>query len=275
MLTPELRAELAQELQDNLELPMLPDTAAQVLSLCNEEHCDAKQLSDLICRDQSLAGNVLKVANSATFAPRNPIDSLQQAVSRLGITTISEIAMAVALKGRVFKVPGYQARVREMWMHSAAAGVFAKEIAKNLGFDTERSFLCGLLHDGGRPIVLQTLVKVRDESTPMGTDLFDAAMEEFHAEIGAQLVSEWGSTAWMVDAVRHHHDPRNAGEHIELVQVTCLADVMSHWALDEDASTDDFPADHPVVDDLGLSTDELGELLALRARVLDVAEAFM
>ncbi len=28
LLTPELRAELAQQLQDNLELPMLPDTAA-------------------------------------------------------------------------------------------------------------------------------------------------------------------------------------------------------------------------------------------------------
>ena len=64
------------------------------MSLCSEETCDAARLAELITHDQALAGHVLGVSNSAAYAPKEPIVSLQQAVSRLGSDTVCEIAMA-------------------------------------------------------------------------------------------------------------------------------------------------------------------------------------
>ena len=82
----EIRARLVQRIAERrLELPLLPQTAADVMTLCNDTSCDAVVLSALIQRDQALAAHTLHVSNSAAYAPREPIVSLQQAVSRTPI----------------------------------------------------------------------------------------------------------------------------------------------------------------------------------------------
>ena len=112
---------LQQKINTDLELPFLPETAAEVVASCNSGDCDARELAELLQRDQSLASHVLRVANSAAYAPKEAIVSLQQATSRLGVATICEIAIAVSLHGNVFRVPGHKVRVRELWIHSATS----------------------------------------------------------------------------------------------------------------------------------------------------------
>jgi putative nucleotidyltransferase with HDIG domain len=273
-----LRALLERRFADEgLELPLLPDTAAQVLSLCNEETCDARSLAALIERDQSLAGHVLRVSNSAAWAPKEPIVSLQQAVSRLGTSNLCEIAIAVSLEGRVFRVPGHQVRIREMWMHSAAAAVYAKEVARRLRRNVESAFLCGLLHDVGKPIVLQVLLdSVRTKTdAPVPAPLLEAAMDEFHAEVGARMALRWSLPAWAARAIAGHHDYASQEEHREEAMVAHLADLLSHWALDSKLREDDFERELPVLDDLGLYEEDLDALLEKRGGVLEVAEAFL
>lgn len=262
---------------DQLDLPLLPSTAAEVMGVCNEEQCDARQLSELLQRDPSLAGHVLRVANSAAYAPKEPIVSLQQAVSRLGVTTICEIAIAVSLKGRVFHVPGYHVRIREMWMHAAAAAVYAKEVARRLRRNVEGAFLCGLLHDVGKPIVMQAFLDIVRERTSRSIPpvIMESAMDEFHQEVGARMVAAWSLSPWMAEAVRHHHDYALAGEHRDEAMVTCLADELSHWALNEELGPDDFPAELPVVRDLGFYATDLVALLEARGAALEVTEAFL
>ena len=87
-------------------VPLLPQVASQVVALAASPVADASRLSALIHRDPSLAGQVLRIANSAAYAPRMPIVSLQQAVARLGLTVINEIAFAASVQSGIFKVPG-------------------------------------------------------------------------------------------------------------------------------------------------------------------------
>ena len=72
-------------LSGELKLPVLPAVAADVLACIDGDDCDAHSLAELIQRDPSLAANLLRVANSARFAPSEPIVSLNQAISRLGL----------------------------------------------------------------------------------------------------------------------------------------------------------------------------------------------
>ena len=92
------------------KVPLLPQVASQVISLAASPDVDAGKLSALIHQDPSLAGQVLRTSNSAAYAPRMPIVSLQQAVARLGLNVISEIAFAASLQSGTFKVPGHEAR---------------------------------------------------------------------------------------------------------------------------------------------------------------------
>ena len=272
-----VRQLLAKRIEDNLELPFQSTTSAQVLSACNDERCDAQKLSELIQVDQSLAGHVLGIANSASYAPKEPIVSLQQAVSRLGISTICEIAVAVSLKGKVFDVPGFGVLVREMWMHSAASAVYSKEIARLLRTNVEGAFLCGLLHDVGRPIVLQNLVDVARTKTdkPIPPKILEAAMIEFHEEVGERMVLHWELPEWMAEVVAHHHDYGEANGRERETMIVHLGDLLAHWVLAESADESDFDENQPVLADLNIYSDDLEKLLAMRGDVLEVTEAFL
>lgn len=262
---------------ESLELPLLPQTAMQIMEACQDEGASAAALGEILQRDQSLASHVLRVANSAAYAPKEPIVSLTQAVSRLGIQTICEIAVSVAVKGRVFRVPGYQVKIRELWMHSAAAGVYAKEIARAVGRDQDSAFLCGLLHDVGKPVVMQTLideVKLQTDR-PIPPRVMDGAVAEFHELVGAMMIRSWGFPDWLVAAVGHHHEYTEVENFRSRVMIAHLTDELSYWALAEDTEEQDFPVELPVIEDLDLSASEIIGLLEKRDRVLEVVEAFL
>ena len=277
-LPPPIRRLLERAFQgDSLELPLLPDTAMMVMEACNDETSDAGKLSDVLGRDQALASHVLRVSNSAAYAPKEPIVSLRQAVSRLGVGTICEIAISIAVKGRVFRVPGHQVQVRELWIHSAAAGVYAKEIARQVGGDVESAFMCGLLHDVGKPIVMQTLIdEVRSRTeNPIPPQVMDAATSEFHELVGSMMARRWGLPEWIVESISHHHEYTEAKEFAGKVMITALANELCYWALNDDCNEKDFPAEHPVVRDLNLTGSDVMALLEKRGRVLEVVEAFL
>jgi putative nucleotidyltransferase with HDIG domain len=173
--------------------PCCPTSPRASLALCEDEKSDARALEAVLERDPSLAAHVLRVANSAAYAPKEPIVSLQQAVSRLGLPSIRTIALGISLQGRVFQMPGHQSRVRSIWMHCAVAAVYARETARKLRRNVEGAFLCGLLHDIGRPVVLQATVDALAHRTkdPLPVPLLETAMDEFHAGVGARMVESW------------------------------------------------------------------------------------
>jgi len=247
------------------------------MAMCNDESCDARRLSETVQRDQTLAAYVLRVSNSAAYAPKEPIVSLQQAISRLGLSVICEIAIAVSLKGRVFEVPGHQVKIREMWMHSAAAGVYAREVARTVRHNVEGAYMCGLLHDVGKPLVMQVLIDVAKKRTdrPVPAGILEGAMDEFHQALGARLAEHWALPEWVAEAVANHHDYKGANLYAKEAMITCLADKLAHWALDESLDDSDFEAEDPVIDDLGLYGDDLVRLFAYREQAIDVAASFL
>lgn len=268
---------LQQHIESNLELPLQSQTTAEVLALSSSESCDAQCLSDLIQRDQSLAGHLLGIANSAVYAPVEPIVSLQQAVSRLGVDTIVEIALAISLKGKVFDVPGYDSLIREMWIHATASAVYAKEIARLMRSNVEGAFMCALLHDVGRPLVLQNLLDLvrsqTDQSIP--TKIIEAAMNEFHECVGDRMVTHWALPEWMAKVVAHHHDYTKAVENREAALIVDLADALATWALDEELGEGEFDSSMDVLNELNLYSDDLRILMGLREQILEGAEAFL
>ena len=147
----------------DVELPLLPQVASQVMSLTSGPAADAAKLSALIHQDQALAAHVLRIANSPAYMPRSPVVSLQHAVAMLGINLLSEIAFTASLKTGAFQVPGHEAEVKRLWRHALASGGFAKEVARTRRVNVESAYLCGLLHGIGKPVVLRTAATLARE----------------------------------------------------------------------------------------------------------------
>jgi putative nucleotidyltransferase with HDIG domain len=275
-LTLEFHAWLQAELESELELPLLPDVAARIVAMCEDENTEVKDVQLALKQDPSLAANVLRIANSAFYAPTEPIVSLQQAVNRLGLVATRTIALSASVRGRVFHIPGHEDRVRAIWHHSVVSAAYARELARKLRRNVEGAFLCALLHDVGRPIVLQAALGAPETLAPkpLSSELLEAAMSEFHAAVGGRLLKAWHLADWTVAAATHHHHPELAAPFEDEARLVRLADLLSHWAVDGDARPEDFPMSDPVIGKLDLYREDVEALLALRDTMIDGAKAF-
>src|SRR5262249_25122517 len=158
--------------------------------------------------------------------------SLQQAVARVGSAKIREISLIIACRTGVFKVKGFEREVADTFKHSVATALFAQEIARQTRNNVEDSFLCGLLHDVGRPVLLQALPTLlraaraaRDRAA--GIEL----VTRRHEQAGSTLARAWCLPESVQAAIREHHGVELAAQPVA-VRITALADALAHHALD-------------------------------------------
>jgi putative nucleotidyltransferase with HDIG domain len=247
-----------------------------VVTLTASANVDAGKISALIHRDPSLAGHVLRIANSAAYAPRMPIVSLQQAVARLGLNVIAEIAFAASLQSGIFKVPGHEADLKAIWRHSLASGIWAKEIARVRRANVESAFLCGLLHEVGKPALLQLVIDVARELGGMPeAPWLRSHLDENHQPLGRKVAEKWELPSPVLAAIAHYVDYAQAGTQAFEAKTTCLADRLATWIVHPEAFDEKTLREHAVFVDLNLYPDDVNALLAKRDVVLGVVEALM
>ncbi|HEX3695763.1 MAG TPA: HDOD domain-containing protein [Polyangia bacterium] len=271
----QIRAAVADRLAaGSFEVPMLPQVASQVSILASSADADAPRLSALIHRDAVLAGHVLRIANSPAYMPRMPIVSLQQAVARLGLQVVAEIAFAASVQSGVFRVPGYESVLKQLWRHSLASGAFAKEIARARRFNVESAFLCGLLHAVGRPAMLQLTT---DAAKALRLTLTPARvftlLDDGHQEVGALVAAKWELPKPVCAAITHYQDYRRAAGFEHDAMVTFLADRLATHLTVAGAFDETSVRDHAVFADLNLYPDDVNALLAKKESVARTVDA--
>lgn len=271
----QLEQALIQKLeQGDLELPLLPQVASQVIALTSDPAADAGKLSSLIHQDQALAAHVLRIANSPAYMPRSPVVSLQHAVAMLGINLLSEIAFTASLKAGAFQVPGHEDEVKQLWRHSLASGAFAKEVARTRRVNVEGAFLCGLLHAIGKPVVLRSVAAIaRKHNIPADKPMFRILMNGYHARVGCLIAEKWGLPKQVAEAIQYYSDYDHATSFRQECLLTCVADRLATHLLIPDDMPEDALRDHPVFAELNLYPNDIDQLVACRDKVLAVVNA--
>lgn len=269
-----LQARLAR---DQIEVPLLPEVVGKVIRLTQDSESDAEDLARLIQSDQPLAGQVMRVANSALYSPNTTLVSLQQAIARLGMQIISNIALAASVNAKMFDAPGYNKFIAQQLKFSLHCGVWAKEIARMCRRNVEAAFLAGLLHNIGRPVAIQATLEIarhrRLELTQ--EDVLDLATH-FERALSVKVVQFWNMPAAVCDVVSSFDHYKEAGRAKDQT-MTVVAGVRfaAHFTkvdgkpmLTEEALLDDevFPA-------LNLYPDDLQRLLAKAETVASTLEA--
>lgn len=175
-----------------VELLPMPQVASRIISLAFDNSSDASQLADLIQRDPTLAGQLMRLANAPLFRARTQIESLQQAVTWLGLEEVQGLAVALAVRGQVFQATGHEADIDELWRESLAAAMWAQEIARLLGKEADVAYLCGLLHIIGRVAVVRVLSRVEAQRRMVcDARTFALLLDEFEQEFAVQVTADW------------------------------------------------------------------------------------
>lgn len=209
----ELRSLLDREA---LALPLLPGVAAEVIASSVDDHSDAARLAGLIRQDQSLASHVLRIVNSAAFRGASEIVALQQAIARLGMPRVREIALSASLKGALLTEGPYQRHADDAWRLSLAAALWSREVARSARRNVEIAYLCGLLHDLGTPLLLHQLGGIVPHLADPDVALVLAGLGR---EAGTRLARAWSLPEAVVATVEHLEAPDAAGSHASSVLV--------------------------------------------------------
>jgi HD-like signal output (HDOD) protein len=186
--------------------PLLPAVALEVHNLARQQDVDAEKVVAVMRKDPMLAGRVLKIAQSAAFAPTAQITSLRDAVVRLGLRNLSEIAWEVSLGMRVFRSTAYAEPMEIVRRHSTACAHLSKLVSSFTPIASEYAFLCGLLHDVGLAAALILLGE--DKKTASGLDpvMMSMALQQCHQEASAVVARIWNLPQDVQLVLGHHHD---------------------------------------------------------------------
>ncbi len=267
----ELRRSLASALEARaLKLPPLPGVAAEVMASSLDDHADATRLAELIQTDQGLASHVLRVVNSPSMRAATEIVALRQAIARLGMNRIRDIAIAASLAGALFKPTHYQAESQYAQKLGLCTALWSRELARACRKNTEMAYLCGLLHNIGTPVVLNALGQ--SNSTHLQPRDVAALLAEFAGAAGALLAFEWKLPEMVTTTVRCVDDFASAGLHVDGVAIVNAAVCVAGMMLRGDISEDSVAA-LDSIRHLNLYPDDVAAFLALRDSVAGSLEA--
>lgn len=259
-----IRARLAA---GKLELPILPDVVAGVLRAASDPDTDARKLAELVRTDAAIAAHVLRVANSSYFSRGTPVVSLQHAVSRLGIKTLRDILLIVTCDQKLFRSGTRGPEVREELRVSLATAAFAQEIARVCRRNVEGSFLAGLLHHVGRPVLYAELAafEAKDAHHEVAVT---ALTDELHAEVGAEMLTLWQLPRELSLAVRFHHCPEDAKDAKGAASIVAVASDVARATLRHAGELEiSALATHPLLSSFDLHPDDMAPVLARRAEI--------
>ena len=191
-----------------------PQAAQRLLEVVRDPSFRVDEIADTIESDTSLAARVLRVVNSPVFGLRVQIRKIRVAVTLLGVKNLTEIATAAAvLDWFEDEAPG----VPEIFRHSSAVAALARHIAPRCGLSPEEMYSCGLLHDFGKLIMIQSgdddyaALVVEYAHQPDVMHLKERELYGFdHAVLGAHMFSEWKIPEPLPRVIALHHQPERA-----------------------------------------------------------------
>lgn len=236
--------------QENFEIPLLPHVASQVLQMANNPKAGIQEIENLVKQDQVIAARVIKTANSPFYRGVQTIVSLRDAMSRMGLKALKDIVFSLSVHSKIFKIKGFEPVLEKVWDHSVACAAISQHIAKKLGIDAEQAFIAGLLHDIGKPVLIQVVAdfeenqkklamqKAKKEFKPfdekkwnmdkLNEVLLPLVFDEYHAIVGALVAAKWKLPNVICEIVRYHHDYEKAQEAKKLATVVHSANLFCH-----------------------------------------------
>ena len=205
--------------EGGFELPPMPEVMQQLAEKIDTPTISIDEIVACIT-DQILVSKILKIFNSPYYGRHGHASSLKDAVVFIGLKSLMSIVTVHAMSSYS---PRNSRKIKGVLQHSLVCAMIARQIARDMSANFELAFICGLLHDIGKTILLEML---SDFTLP--PDLQVQLIEENHSEMGYVLAQQWNFGSDITDVIRYHHTPELAADHTRMAEIINLADTMSY-----------------------------------------------
>ncbi|MDG1751357.1 MAG: HDOD domain-containing protein [Thalassotalea sp.] len=191
-------------------LPSPPKVYLQLNAILKNANTDSDKIADIITQDPALAAKVIQTANNIFGQSDKPLSSIAEAITKLGVDTLSCIVMTAEMFSYQPDIPNFSL-IDEQAHCLATARLAASLVSPEFKQD---ALLAGLLHDIGKLVLFEidkALTLKYFANTARTSDAIELEEKIFstdHAQIGAYLLHTWSFPYYLIEAVLKHHDPK-------------------------------------------------------------------
>jgi HD-like signal output (HDOD) protein len=225
------------------DLPAMPVVVAEVLELTQDPSSQMSDMSRIIQSDPALTAKILRVSNSSYYGMKQYVSTLKLALVILGVREIRNIVLGISVF-ETLRQQGADVNIAgEIWSHSLRVAGISKKLSEHMGLGGEgEEFICGLLHDIGKMVLLCQLGKDYEAiyRTHKGNQqgLYEAELMEFgftNADAAMALASRWNLPKPMTEALWYQYpDPHRK------LQDACAPRLAAVTRIAKRAGRDDF-----------------------------------
>ena len=201
---------LVEKIQtDSLVLPTLPEIAIKIREAADDPEANLMMMAEVIAQDPALSARMVKVANSAFMGRSVKVETLNQAVTRIGLRQIKNIATAIAMEQlfvsknelvREYMDKSWQKTVNVASV-SMAVMKFWLEDNKHESLNLDTLTLVALVHSiGALPILTEA---ERHEEVFANPNFLEAAIKKMAGKLGGAIMRSWEFTGEFVEVAEN------------------------------------------------------------------------
>lgn len=172
--------------------PLLADVQVAIKRALNPQGLNLRVLEEEVQGDPQITAVLIAAANSAALHREAPVQTLLQALNKLGSTQSMNLILGMTLKRSArLSDPLLAEHAARYWELSLHAAEYGRTLARMLELDEGRCYCAGLLHCLGDLAVLRCLQEWRLAGGELDEDQVQLSLNEFGAAFGSALRTRW------------------------------------------------------------------------------------
>ena len=231
---------LDQLISQDTQLPTLPSGVPYLLQALASDTMTHRQIAEIITQFPSITARLLFLANSAWASPPVPIENLDMACARLGLTVVRSVSISLCVTS-VFDPSHCKAfDIERFWCSNLlvadGAAMLIPYCPETTKLNNKTLHTAGLLHNIGLLWLCENFtektskalqVALSDDSTSTISALRETVGTDY-CEVGEALGNAWALPDILVTVMKQHRNPdynSSYGQYAALIG--CVAQMVS------------------------------------------------
>ncbi|EGG98215.1 HD-GYP domain (HD superfamily hydrolase) [gamma proteobacterium IMCC2047] len=217
---------------DQLVLPTLPEVSLRVREVAQDDNAGVADLSRVISNDAAISARIIKVCNSPLLRAAQPVETLQMAINRLGMSYSADLAVGLAM-AQMFQATTdlIDSRMRDVWNRSTeVAGMCNMLAQQHTRLSPGQATLAGITHlIGALPIL-----RFAEENEALLNDAYtlDEVIAKLHPKLGGMILKAWDFAPELCEVPEQYLNFQRQSEKPDFVDLVTVATIQSYAGTD-------------------------------------------
>lgn len=207
---------------NKIKMPTQPEIAVRIRECAEDPQLTSSKLAKVISQDPGLTAKFINIANSPLIRGAVTIDSLPEAISRLGMVFVTNTSTGLAME-QLFQATNETVDeiLYAVWKDSTKIAAYSHVFAKHFSnIPPDKAALAGLMsHIGVLPLVVYS--QEIDELVKNKNELIKN-IRAYHNTIGAFLLRAWEFPPEIAEVPQRIQETRKL-ENVDLTSIVIIA----------------------------------------------------